>query len=130
MKITIIHGQNHKGSTYTVARELAEKLGGEITEFFLPRDFAQPCLGCTTCFKTDLTHCPLAVALLSADVILLDSPVYVYHANEKIKSPKIKTIYVGENAAPENIEKMKLYLVQKNTEKIRPEIQSGSASKK
>ena len=77
MKITIIHGQNHKGSTYTVARELAEKLGGEITEFFLPRDFAQPCLGCTTCFRTDLTHCPhfeklqpLAVALLFADVIL------------------------------------------------------------
>lgn len=31
------------------------------------------------------------------------------NANEKIKSPKIKTIYVGENAAPENIEKMRLY---------------------
>ena len=39
MKITIINGQNHKGSTRMIARELAEKLGGEISEFFLPRDF-------------------------------------------------------------------------------------------
>ena len=37
MKITIIHGQNHKGSTYHIAKMLAEKLEGEITEIFLPR---------------------------------------------------------------------------------------------
>lgn len=30
MKIAIINGQNHKGSTRMIARELAEKLGGEI----------------------------------------------------------------------------------------------------
>lgn len=46
MKIVIIHGQNHAGSTCMVARELAHKVGGEIQEFFLPRDFDQPCLGC------------------------------------------------------------------------------------
>lgn len=34
MKITVIHGQSHKGSTYHLAHSLAEKLGGEITEFF------------------------------------------------------------------------------------------------
>ncbi len=34
MKITVIHGQSHKGSTYNIARELYEKLGGEVTEFF------------------------------------------------------------------------------------------------
>ena len=45
MKIVIIHGQNHAGSTCMVARELAHKVGGEIQEFFLPRDFDQPCLG-------------------------------------------------------------------------------------
>ncbi len=32
MKITLIHGQSHKGSTYHVARILAEKIDGEITE--------------------------------------------------------------------------------------------------
>lgn len=89
MKVVIVNGQNHKGSTRMIARELAEKIAGqeEITEFFLPRDFDKPCIGCWTCFRSDLTHCPhyaqlepLATAMDEADVILLASPVYVYHA--------------------------------------------------
>lgn len=36
MKITIIHGQSHEGSTCMVARELANKVGGEIRHFFYP----------------------------------------------------------------------------------------------
>ena len=39
MKIVIIHGQSHKGSTYHIAHMLAEKVAGEIMEYFLPRDF-------------------------------------------------------------------------------------------
>ena len=39
MKITLIYGQNHKGSTYHVARRLAEKLGGERKEFFSAQGF-------------------------------------------------------------------------------------------
>lgn len=48
MNIALIHGQSHKGSTYHVARILAEKLEGEIVEFFLPRDFGKPrvCISC------------------------------------------------------------------------------------
>lgn len=34
MKIVIINGQNHKGSTYNIGKQLAEKLQAEITEFF------------------------------------------------------------------------------------------------
>ena len=93
MKITIIHGQSHEGSTCMVARELADKVGGEIREFFLPRDFSMPCLGCYTCFKTDLTHCPhykelkpLVEAILEADLLILESPVYVYHATGQMMS--------------------------------------------
>ena len=93
MKILIIHGQNHKGSTYWVSRKLAEKVGGDIREFFLPRDFDQPCLGCYTCFHQELSHCPhyeklrpLAEALLEAELIILDSPVYVYHATGQMMS--------------------------------------------
>ena len=87
MKTVIIHGQSHEGSTCMVAREVAEKAGGDIREFFLPRDFNQPCLGCFTCFQTDLSRCPhyqalkpLIDALLEADLLILESPVYVYHA--------------------------------------------------
>ena len=39
MKITIINGQNHKGSTYHIGKMLADKVGGDVTEFFLPKDF-------------------------------------------------------------------------------------------
>ena len=31
MKITIIHGQNHQGSTYHLAHMIADRTGGEIT---------------------------------------------------------------------------------------------------
>ena len=29
----MINGQNHKGSTYHIGKMLADKLGGEVTEF-------------------------------------------------------------------------------------------------
>lgn len=93
MHITIIHGQSHKGSTYHIARMLAEKLQGDITEFFLPRDFGSFCVGCTSCFGKSETLCPhyeklkpLTEALDRADVIILASPVYVYHVTGAMKA--------------------------------------------
>ena len=93
MKIVMIHGQNHEGSTCMTARMLANKVGGECEEFFLPRDFENPCRGCFTCFQTELSNCPhyrnlepLEKAMLEADLIILDSPVYVYHASGQMMS--------------------------------------------
>ena len=93
MKTVIIHGQSHKGSTYHIARSLAEKAGGEITEFFLPRDFGEFCTGCTTCFNVSEKKCPhyeklapLTDAMDEADVIILASPVYVFHATGAMKA--------------------------------------------
>lgn len=93
MKTVIIHGQNHKGSTYNIARILAEKIGGDITEFFLPKDFGEFCVGCSTCFLKDEKKCPhyeklkpITEAMDSADVIILASPVYVYHATGAMKA--------------------------------------------
>ena len=93
MKIAIIHGQSHEGSTCMAARELANKVGGEIREFFLPQDFNKPCLGCYTCFKTERSNCPhykelepLVTAILDADLLILASPVYVYHATGPMMS--------------------------------------------
>ena len=45
IKIVIIHGQSHKGSTYHIAHMLAEKISGNIKEFFLPIDFGEFCVG-------------------------------------------------------------------------------------
>ena len=93
MKTLIIHGQSHAGSTCMVARELANKVGGELCEFFLPQDFHESCLGCCACFKTDLRNCPhyqelepLITAILDADLLILASPVYVYHATGPMMS--------------------------------------------
>ena len=93
MKIVLISGQNHKGSTYHIARQVADKVGGEIKEFFLPRDFDSFCVGCTTCFVRDEKKCPhyekllpLTVAMLEADLIILASPVYVYHVTGSMKA--------------------------------------------
>lgn len=93
MKITVIHGQSHKGSTYHLAHLLAEMIGGEITEFFLPKDFGEFCVGCTSCFMDTETKCPhyqklfpITAALDEADVIILASPVYVMHATGAMKS--------------------------------------------
>ena len=46
MKIVMIHGQNHKGSTYNIGRMIANKIGKEedVVEFFLPRDFNHFCV--------------------------------------------------------------------------------------
>lgn len=89
----MIHGQSHQGSTCRIARLLAEKLGGEVTEFFLPRDFGMFCAGCTACFSDSETKCPhygkllpITKAIDDADVLILASPVYVYHATGAMKA--------------------------------------------
>lgn len=93
MKTVIIHGQSHKGSTCHVARLLAGKVGGELTEFFLPRDFGEFCVGCTSCFVKSEACCshheklrPIREAMDEADLIILASPVYVYHATGAMKA--------------------------------------------
>ena len=93
MKTVIIHGQSHHGSTCHIAQSLAEKLNGEVTEFFLPKDFGEFCVGCTACFAHSETECPhyeklspITAAMDAADVIILASPVYVYHATGAMKA--------------------------------------------
>ena len=93
LRITIIHGQSHKGSTYHIAHMLAQKINGDITEFFLPRDFAELCIGCTGCIMQAAEKCPhyaklqpITQALDEADVIILASPVYVYHVTGAMKA--------------------------------------------
>lgn len=93
MKTVIIHGQSHHGSTCHIAQSLAEKLNGEVTEFFLPKDFGEFCVGCTACFSDSETKCPhyeklspITKAIDNADVIILASPVYVYHATGAMKA--------------------------------------------
>lgn len=93
MKTVIINGQNHKGSTYTIAHILADKIGGETREFFLPKDFGNFCVGCGNCILKDEKLCPhyekllpITEAMDEADIIILASPVYVYHCTGSMKA--------------------------------------------
>ncbi|WP_341443215.1 flavodoxin family protein [Eubacterium oxidoreducens] len=89
----IIHGQIHKGSTYHIAQSLAEKIGGEITEFYLPKDFGEFCVGCVTCFIDGEEKYPhyaklqyITETIDKSNVIILASPVYVFHATGAMKA--------------------------------------------
>jgi len=93
MNVTLIHGQNHQGSTYHIARMTAEKIGDSITEFFLPRDCGEGCFGCFACMNQGREHCPhysqietIFRSMLSADVIIIGSPTYVLEMTGHLKS--------------------------------------------
>ncbi|WP_303835239.1 NAD(P)H-dependent oxidoreductase [Ruminococcus flavefaciens] len=95
MKVLMISGTNHKGSTYNIGRIVAEKITSaeNISEVFLPRDFDEFCLGCTTCFSKSADKCPhyeklkpITELIDAADVIILTSPVYVYHCTGQMKA--------------------------------------------
>ena len=95
MKVLIISGTNHKGSTYSIGRIIAEKLTKpeDISEVFLPRDFDEFCCGCTNCFVKGEENCPhyaklkpITELIDAADVLILTSPVYVYHCTGQMKA--------------------------------------------
>ena len=95
MKVLLISGTNHKGSTYNIGRMLAEKVtsAGNISEVFLPRDFDEFCCGCTTCFVKGEDKCPhyekvrsITEKIDAADLVILTSPVYVYHVTGQMKA--------------------------------------------
>ena len=97
MKITVIYGTMHKGSTYNCVQlllgNLAKKTQTQVTEFFMPKDMPNFCAGCFTCFGKGEDKCPHYVsmhpieeALIEADLIVLSSPVYVYNVSGQLKA--------------------------------------------
>ncbi|MEI6101997.1 MAG: NAD(P)H-dependent oxidoreductase [Eubacteriales bacterium] len=87
MKITVIHGVSHHGSTWNTAqlvlREMDRFGENERTEFYLPDDMPHFCKGCYSCFLKGEGKCPhansvqpIVDSLLAADIVMLTSPVY------------------------------------------------------
>lgn len=94
MKIVIIHGQNHKGSSYNIGRMVVDKIQAEkdITEFFLPRDLNHFCVGCYNCVEDEST-CPfyeekkkIMDAVEAADLLVFTTPTYGMRASAPMKS--------------------------------------------
>ncbi|MDR3644737.1 MAG: flavodoxin family protein [Clostridia bacterium] len=97
MKIAVVYGAMHKGSTYHCVRLLIQGLSActpvTETEFFLPQDMPHFCVGCFSCFLNGEQTCPhsgemkpIADAFDDAELIILASPVYVFDVSGQMKA--------------------------------------------
>ena len=95
MKITVINGTEKHGVTWKLKEIFLDELrdGAEITEFYLPKDCPNFCVGCTTCFRGNEQKCKdaeyiqkIEKALLEADLLVFTSPAYVFHATGAMKA--------------------------------------------
>lgn len=96
MRIIVLYGQMHKGSTYNITRLFLDNLsdeGTEITEFYMPKDAPSFCIGCYNCFTKGEEQCPhadivqpIAKAIEEADLLILASPCYVYGMTGQLKT--------------------------------------------
>ncbi len=94
MKIAVIHGQQHKGSTYHITQMLLNKLNyaqEDLTEFYVNN--ISDCVGCFQCFMKGENACPhrsqiedIIYAIEAADLIIIDSPSYVFSVSGQLKT--------------------------------------------
>lgn len=94
MKIVVIHGQNHKGSTYNMAKLLIDAIDCEkqVDEIFLPRDLNHFCIGCYNCVE-DESKCPyyseknaIMKKVEQADLLIMTTPNYCMAPSGPMKS--------------------------------------------
>ncbi len=95
MKITVINGSEKRGVTYQLKESFLKAFGdgAEITEFYLPKDCPNFCVGCTSCFRQGEMNCKdasyvqaIEKAMFDADLLVFTSTVYVFHATGAMKS--------------------------------------------
>lgn len=95
MKITVINGTEKQGVTYRLKEiflsEFQDK--ADITEYYLPKDCPDFCIGCTNCFLKGESNCKdsdrirvIEKSLLEADLIVMTSPAYVFHVTGAMKA--------------------------------------------
>jgi multimeric flavodoxin WrbA len=93
MKIVVINGTAVKGCTYNMKNEFLTAMGGghEVTEYTLPKDCPEFCTGCKACFYGEISQCPhskytvpIWESLSASDLIVITSPVYVFHATAQV----------------------------------------------
>ncbi len=95
MNITVINGTEKHGVTYRLKEIFLSEFKGKanITEYYLPKDCPGFCNGCTNCILKGETTCKdaekiqnIEKSLLKADLIVMTSPVYVFHATGAMKA--------------------------------------------
>lgn len=96
IKITVIHGQSHKGSSYNLTKQIIKQMSyidKRVYEYFMPKDAPAYCIGCYKCFNESENACPQAEnvqrivkSIKVSDVIIVDSPTYCYEMTGQLKT--------------------------------------------
>ncbi len=95
MKITVINGTEKHGVTYKMKEIFLEEFRNDwdITEYYLPKDCPNFCVGCTACFLKSQHLCKdaeyiqkIEKSMLEADLLVFTSPAYVFHATGAMKA--------------------------------------------
>lgn len=95
MNITVINGTEKHGVTYRLKEIFLAEFKGKanITEYYLPKDCPSFCIGCVNCVLKGEDTCKEAEKigkieklLLEADLIVMTSPAYVFHATGAMKA--------------------------------------------
>ena len=123
MNITVINGTEKHGVTCRLKELfLAEfKERANITEFDLPKDCPHFCSGCISCLINGENTCKDAEyigridqSLLEADLIVMTSPAYVFHATGAMKAfiDHFSYRWLPHRPAPEMFGKRAVILTQ------------------
>jgi len=89
MNIVVINGTEQKGSTFAMKEMFLDAIGRNhtITEYNLPTDSPEFCIGCKACFYKDISVCPhkqytvpIWETISAVDLLVFASPVYAFHA--------------------------------------------------
>ncbi len=123
MKITVINGTEKHGVTYRLKEIFLSEFRqtADITEYYLPKDCPDFCIGCTNCILKGENLCKNAdkirvieKSLLEADLIVMTSPAYVFHATGAMKALLDHFAYrwMPHRPAPEMFAKRAVILTQ------------------
>ena len=97
MKVVLINASPRRGNTYHAAQlfleEMAKQTELQCTEYFLPQDLPEFCLGCGNCFDKGEEKCPHAgytlpilESMLEADALVVATPVFVWQTTGAMKN--------------------------------------------
>ncbi|MCR1954913.1 flavodoxin family protein [Clostridioides mangenotii] len=112
LNVTVINSSNKNGNTHRCVDVLINKLANLIEinkeEYFLKKDFNKFCTGCMQCILQSKESCPhytelspIIESMLSADVLIFSSPVYVFDVSGSMKAFLDHTAYMWMLHRPE-----------------------------
>ena len=101
MKYLIINGSPRKKNTYSIAKHVESKLGGEFEEIHLIKQKIPLCNGCHKCIMESETKCPhfeivnpIVEKIKEADGLVVTSPVYAMNVSGLLKNFLDHTAYL------------------------------------